>query len=145
MSVTGLSSLHVGVGSVHSNPDLRGTNQMQLAVSAAVTAAMNSASVEPSAVSNCVLDPHTIAPPECANTHPVVGCLSLRLFAWAALTKPISLPCVTGSQCCSSNDCMTAGGPDVNNSAFLLQDGQANFVPQCFVAQRCPATFFRHM
>ena len=74
-SVVGLLSSQTGIGSVCSNPNSCKTDQMCFAVFAAVTAAMNSASVEPSAVDDCVFDLQTVAPPECANTCPVVDLL----------------------------------------------------------------------
>ena len=46
MSVVGLLSSQIGVGSVCSNPNSHEIDQMHLAVLAAATAAMNSASDE---------------------------------------------------------------------------------------------------
>ena len=66
---------------------------MYLAVLAAVTAAMNSASVELSAVSDYVFDLYTTAPPEYVNTYPVVDLRFARSFAYAASTNPINFPC----------------------------------------------------
>ena len=51
-STVGLLSSQMGVGSVCSNPSSRTIDRMYLAVLAAVTAAMNSASVELNAVSD---------------------------------------------------------------------------------------------
>ena len=104
---------------------------MCFAVLAPVTATMNSTLVELSVVSNCVLDPHTIAPPECVNACPVVDHLLLRLFAHAASMKPISLPCVMGSGCCLSNGCMTSGGFD--DSASLLQTVKQTSFPSALL------------
>ena len=74
-SAVSLLSLQMGVGSVCSKPNSCKTDQMCFAVFAAVTAVTNSASVEPSAVDDCVFDLQTVAPPECANTCPVVDLL----------------------------------------------------------------------
>ena len=65
---------------------------MCLAVLAAVTAAMNSASVELNAVSDCVFDLQTVAPPEKANAHPVVDLRFCKSLAYAASTNPINFP-----------------------------------------------------
>ena len=75
-SIVGLSSSQMGVGSVCSKPNSCKTDQMHFAVLAAVTAAMNSASVKLSAADDCVFDLQTVAPPECVNACPVVD----RLF-----------------------------------------------------------------
>ena len=96
MSIVGLLSSYMGVGSVCSNPSSERTERMYLAVFAAVTAAMNSASVELRAVSDCVFDLYTTAPPEYVNAYPVVDLLFVRSLAYAASTKPISFPAVIG-------------------------------------------------
>ena len=92
MSTVGVLSSQIGVGSVCSNPDSRKIDRMCLAVLAAVTAAMNSASVELNAVSDCVFDLQTVAPPEKANTHPVVDLRFRKSLAHAASTNPIGFP-----------------------------------------------------
>ena len=66
MSAVGLLSLQMGVGSVCSEPNSHKMDQMNFAVFAAVTAATNSASVEPSTVGDCVFDLWTVAPPPSA-------------------------------------------------------------------------------
>ena len=81
MSTVGLLSSQIGVGSVCLNPNSHKIKRMHLAVLAAVTAAMNSASVELSAVSDCVFDLWTVAPPEKANAHPVVDLRFRRSLA----------------------------------------------------------------
>ena len=53
---------------------------MDLAVLAAVTAAMSSASVELRATMVCALDLYTMAPPENVNAYPVVDLLFLGSF-----------------------------------------------------------------
>ena len=92
MSTVGLLSSQIGVGSVCLNPDSRNVDRMHLAVLAAVTAAMNSASVELNAVSDCVFDLQTIAPPEKVNTCPVVDLRFRKSSACAASTNPIDFP-----------------------------------------------------
>ena len=92
MSVVGLLSSQIGVGSVCLNPDSHEIDRMCLAVLAAVTAAMNSASVELNAVGDCVFDLWTIAPPEKANAHPVVDLRFRKSSACAASTNPIDFP-----------------------------------------------------
>ena len=54
---------------------------MHFAVLAAVIAAVNSASVELSAINDCVLGLQTVAPPEWVNAQPVVDLLLLRSSA----------------------------------------------------------------
>ena len=87
----------MGVGSAWLNPSLVSTDLMYFAVFAAVTAAMNSASVELRAVSDCVFDLYTTAPPEYVKTYPVVDLRLERLFAYAASTNPTSFPAEIGS------------------------------------------------
>ena len=120
MSTVGLLSLQMGVGSVCSEPNSRKMDQMHFEVFAAVTAATNSASVEPSAVGDCVFDLQTIAPPKHAKTHPAVNLLFCGSFAHAASTNPISFPCVIESGCCLSRGCMRSSGSDFDNSALLF-------------------------
>ena len=91
MSTVSLLSLQMGVGSVCLKPNSDRTKRMHLAVFVAVTAAMNLASVKLWAVGDCVPALHATAPPERANTHPVVKHLFTRSFAHATLTNPISL------------------------------------------------------
>ena len=108
----------MGADSVCSNFSSHKTSQMHFAVSAAVTVAMNSASAELSAMSECVSDPHTVAPPECVSTHPGVNCHLPRSFAWAVSTKPISLShAAIDSGCCLS---MTSGGSNFTDSVSWL-------------------------
>ena len=92
MSAVGLLSSQIGVGSVCSNPNSHKIERMCLAVLAAVTAAMNSASVELNAVSDCVFDLQTIAPPEKVNTCPVVDLRFRKSLAHAASTNPVNFP-----------------------------------------------------
>ena len=115
---------------------------MYLAVLAAVTAAMNSASVELSAVSDCVFDLQAIAPPEKANAHPVVDLRFRKSFACAASTNPVDFPWAIGSGHCLPSGCMAAGGSDFDSSESMLLARRANFIPQCLVARRHLATFF---
>ena len=63
MSIVGLLSLKMGVRPSCSSPSSHNTNLIYFAVFAAVTAAMNLASVKLSAVKDCVLDLYTTAPP----------------------------------------------------------------------------------
>ena len=56
MSIVGLLSLYIGAGSVYAKPSLHRTNLMYFVVFATVTAAINLASVELSAVNDCVYD-----------------------------------------------------------------------------------------
>ena len=95
---------------------------MYLAVLAAVTAAMNSASVELNAVGDCVFDLQTVAPPEKVNAHPVVDLRFRKLLAHAALTNPIDFPCAIDSGHCLSSDCTVSGGPDFDSSVSSLWD-----------------------
>ena len=120
MSTVCLLSLQTGVGSVCLNPNSCEMDQMCFAVLAAVTAAINSASVEPSAVGDCVLDPWTIAPPECVNTHPVVDLLFWMSLEHAASTNPINFPCAIDSGCCLSSNCMRSGVLDSDSSALMF-------------------------
>ena len=142
MSTVGLLSLQIGVGSVCSNPNSHEIDQMCLAVLAAATAAMNSASVELNAVSDCVFDLWTVAPPEKVNAHPVVDLRFRKSSACAASTNPIDFPWAIGSGCCLSSNCMAAGGSDFDSSESMLLARRANFIPQCLVVRRYLATFF---
>ena len=92
MLMAGLLSLCIGVGFDCSKPSSFRTDLMCFAVFAAVTAAMNSASVELNAVGDWVFDQHTTAPPECVNTCPVVDLRFARSLAHAASTKPMIFP-----------------------------------------------------
>ena len=67
-SIVGLLSSQIGVGPACLNPSSARTDLTCFAVFEAVTAAVNSASVELSAASDCVLDLQTVGPPECVNT-----------------------------------------------------------------------------
>ena len=60
---------------------------------AAVKAAMNSASVEPDAVTVWVLLSHAVAPPKKVNACPVIDLCFLSSEPQPASTKPISLGC----------------------------------------------------
>ena len=74
MSIADLSSSYIGVRLVCS---LSSTVLMYLTVFAAVTAAINSASVELRAVIDCDLEWYTIAPPEYVSANPAVDLLLL--------------------------------------------------------------------
>ena len=85
MSMVGLLSSYIGVGPSCLKPSSFNTARMNLAVLAAVTAAINSASVELSAVMDCAFDLYTIAPPEYVNAKPVVD----RLFCFVISVSSI--------------------------------------------------------
>ena len=120
---------------------------MCFAVFAAITAAMNSASVELRAVSDCVFDLHTTAPPECVNACPVVDWRLARSFAHAASTNLIDFPCSICSGCFGklSVPVRCAGQSGTHSLLSWLSCGQACCVPQSFVALRYLATFFKHV
>ena len=110
---------------------------------AAVTAAINSALVELSAVVDCALDWCMMAPPPNVMAHPVVNLHFVRLFPQAASAKQISLDLVV------SDGCMGIV------SSFVWISGTGGFgrlsmvpvwwkmIPQCFVARECLAMDFK--
>ena len=87
-------SLHVRVCPCAGSPGSPDVDCIHCMFSAAVTAAISSASVELSAaIDYCALDWHTIAPPQCVTVtaHPVADLLFVGLFPHAASTKHTSL------------------------------------------------------